>query len=155
MNLRKMAASLTEPVPTAVLEHGANPGLISHFTKHALLDIAEHAIADRKFDGAQAEKIAHHARRDSAAKNLPDEMRNRRECEEWIAKEHTDQPKRGGAGIIGNERQSPDPLEHLSEDLLPSRVIRQQRAMHTSASRDKERCPRIALGMSKGGRLPP
>ena len=41
-----------EPGPTAVIEHGANPGLISHFTKHALLDIAEQALADRKFAGA-------------------------------------------------------------------------------------------------------
>ena len=61
MNVRRMVASWKEPGPTAVLEHGANPGLISHFTKHALLDIAERALADRKFDGAQAEKIAHHA----------------------------------------------------------------------------------------------
>ncbi len=40
MNLRRMIATWTEPGPTAVLEHGANPGLISHFTKQALLDIA-------------------------------------------------------------------------------------------------------------------
>jgi homospermidine synthase len=47
---------------TAVLEHGANPGLISHFTKQALLDIAQQALADKKFNGAQAEQTAHHAR---------------------------------------------------------------------------------------------
>ncbi len=41
MKLRRMIASWAEPGPTAVLEHGANPGLISHFTKQALLDIAE------------------------------------------------------------------------------------------------------------------
>ena len=35
MNLRRMIASWTEPGPTAVIEHGANPGLISHFTKQA------------------------------------------------------------------------------------------------------------------------
>ena len=40
---------------------GRIPGLISHFTKQALLDIAERALADRKFSGAQAEQIAHHA----------------------------------------------------------------------------------------------
>src|SRR5271166_4982658 len=61
MNLRQMTASWTEPGPTAVLEHGANPGLISHFTKHALLDIAQHALEDKKFDGAAVERIAHHA----------------------------------------------------------------------------------------------
>ena len=41
MNMRRMTAKWSEPGPTAVLEHGANPGLISHFTKQALLDIAQ------------------------------------------------------------------------------------------------------------------
>ena len=62
MNLRRLIARWSEPGPTAVLEHGANPGLISHFTKHALLDIARQALADKKFSGSQAEKIAHHAK---------------------------------------------------------------------------------------------
>jgi homospermidine synthase len=35
--------------PTAVLDHGANPGLVSHFTKAALGDIADRCLA-----GAQA-----------------------------------------------------------------------------------------------------
>jgi homospermidine synthase len=61
MNLRRMTASWTEPGPTAVVEHGANPGLISHFTKQALLDISERGLADGKFSGAQAERVAHHA----------------------------------------------------------------------------------------------
>ena len=61
MNLRRMIAGWKETGPTAVLEHGANPGLISHFTKRALLDIAERALADRRFSGEQAELIAHHA----------------------------------------------------------------------------------------------
>jgi homospermidine synthase len=62
MNLRRMIAKWSEPGPTAVIEHGANPGLISHFTKHALLDIAQHALADKKFSAAQSETIAHHAK---------------------------------------------------------------------------------------------
>ena len=61
-HLRRLIARWSEPGPTAVLEHGANPGLISHFTKHALLDIARQALADKKFSGSQAEKIAHHAK---------------------------------------------------------------------------------------------
>jgi homospermidine synthase len=61
MNLRRMTASWSEPGPTAVIEHGANPGLISHFTKQALLDIAERAVAEQKVAGAQAERVAHHA----------------------------------------------------------------------------------------------
>jgi homospermidine synthase len=32
--------------PTAVLDHGANPGLVSHFTKAGLADIAERWLAD-------------------------------------------------------------------------------------------------------------
>jgi homospermidine synthase len=62
MKLRALVASWKEPGPTAVIEHGANPGLISHFTKQALLDIAERALAERKFAGAEAETIAHHAK---------------------------------------------------------------------------------------------
>jgi homospermidine synthase len=61
MKLRKMIAGWTEPGPTAVIEHGANPGLISHFTKHALLDIAGHALEDGKFAGEAAERIRQHA----------------------------------------------------------------------------------------------
>ncbi len=61
MNLRRMVGTWREPGPTAVLEHGANPGLISHFTKRALLDIAERALAEKKISGAQAERVAHHA----------------------------------------------------------------------------------------------
>jgi homospermidine synthase len=39
--LREAALALrtAEPGPTAVLTHGANPGLVSHFVKHALLDL--------------------------------------------------------------------------------------------------------------------
>ncbi|MFH1024946.1 MAG: saccharopine dehydrogenase C-terminal domain-containing protein [Planctomycetota bacterium] len=57
MNLRRMAASWTRPGPTAVIEHGANPGLISHFTKQGLLDIAAKVLADRKVRGRDAEAI--------------------------------------------------------------------------------------------------
>jgi homospermidine synthase len=66
MNLRRMISGWSEPGPTAVIEHGANPGLISHFTKHALLEIAERALAEKKLGEAQAEMIAHHA----AARNF-------------------------------------------------------------------------------------
>jgi homospermidine synthase len=62
MNLRRLTSGWTEPGPTAVLEHGANPGLISHFTKQGLLDIAQRSLADQRFSGAQAERIAQHAK---------------------------------------------------------------------------------------------
>ena len=54
-----MLAKWKEPGATAVLEHGANPGLISHWTKRGLLDIAAAVVAEKKVKGAQAEKIAH------------------------------------------------------------------------------------------------
>jgi homospermidine synthase len=62
MNLRRLTAQWTKPGPTAILEHGANPGLISHFTKQGLLDIAQQALADRRFTGARAERVAQHAK---------------------------------------------------------------------------------------------
>ena len=62
MNLRRMVAKWAEPGATAVLEHGANPGLISHFTKQALLDIAAAAAADRRVTGEQADRVAQYAR---------------------------------------------------------------------------------------------
>ena len=45
--LRESALALRtpEPAPTAVITHGANPGLVSHFVKQALLDIARHTGA--------------------------------------------------------------------------------------------------------------
>lgn len=57
MQVRKMRARWTAPGPTAVLEHGANPGLISHFTKHALIEIGERVLADKKVEGANVEEI--------------------------------------------------------------------------------------------------
>ena len=39
LNLRNL--SIEGPRPTAVLAHGANPGLVSHFVKQALLNIAK------------------------------------------------------------------------------------------------------------------
>lgn len=39
MALRALRASWTEPGPTAVVEHGANPGLVSHWAKLALEDL--------------------------------------------------------------------------------------------------------------------
>jgi homospermidine synthase len=57
MNLRRMTAGWKEKGPTAVLEHGANPGLISHFTKQGLLDIGKKLLKDGKARGEKAERI--------------------------------------------------------------------------------------------------
>jgi len=57
MNVRRLVAGWREKGPSAVIEHGANPGLISHFTKQGLLDIGKRALKDRKVEGAAAEEI--------------------------------------------------------------------------------------------------
>jgi len=57
MNLRRMIAKWKTKGPTAVIEHGANPGLISHFVKQGLLDIGASLIADKKVTGKKAEVI--------------------------------------------------------------------------------------------------
>lgn len=62
MKIRALMAGWKKPGPTAVLEHGANPGLISHWTRRGLLDIAARALDERKFRGAAAEAVAGHAR---------------------------------------------------------------------------------------------
>ncbi|MDO8724734.1 MAG: saccharopine dehydrogenase NADP-binding domain-containing protein [Candidatus Methanoperedens sp.] len=43
--------------PTAVIDHGANPGLISHFVKQALLDIAARISLDKKVSPQDEEEI--------------------------------------------------------------------------------------------------
>src|SRR5258708_11115496 len=49
--LRKMIAGWSgEQGATAILDHGANPGLVSHFTKMALIDIARRIIAESPDD---------------------------------------------------------------------------------------------------------
>lgn len=62
MNVRRLKASWNEPGPTAILEHGANPGLISHWTKQGLCDLSAALLAENKFTGADAEEIQDHVR---------------------------------------------------------------------------------------------
>ncbi len=60
MNVRRLIAKWGKngaANPTAVLEHGANPGLISHFTKQGLLDIAKKMLKDGKAKGKDAKEI--------------------------------------------------------------------------------------------------
>jgi homospermidine synthase len=61
LELRDMLAGWgTNDGPTAVLDHGANPGLVSHFTKAALLDIAATWLADERstLEPERRERIA-------------------------------------------------------------------------------------------------
>ncbi len=81
--LREAALRLrtAQPAPTAVLTHGANPGLVSHFVKQALLDLARDTgtatsvPADRQaWAGLAARlgvKVIHIAERDTQSAALP------------------------------------------------------------------------------------
>jgi len=67
MALRALMQSWKDrPGPTAVLEHGANPGLVSHFTKVALLDIGERLCGEKPKD-PRREAIAHAMRYENFA----------------------------------------------------------------------------------------
>lgn len=57
MNIRRMVSGWKEKGPTAVIEHGANPGLISHWTRHGLIDIAQKILDDKKATKKDAEEI--------------------------------------------------------------------------------------------------
>ncbi|MBV8337618.1 MAG: homospermidine synthase [Alphaproteobacteria bacterium] len=69
--------------PTAVLTHGANPGLVSHFVKQAIIDIArssgiDTAIPSRRADWAALSrelgvKVIHIAERDTQVATIPKE----------------------------------------------------------------------------------
>lgn len=60
MNVRRLKASWREVGPTAVLEHGANPGLISHWTRRGLIDIANAVLDERRATGEDADRIRGH-----------------------------------------------------------------------------------------------
>ena len=47
LNLRKQVAAWKTPGPTALVEHGANPGLVSHWVKLALEDVAKGILRNR------------------------------------------------------------------------------------------------------------
>ena len=46
MDIRRMTARWDRPGPSAVVEHGANPGLVSHFTKQALSEIGPRVLSE-------------------------------------------------------------------------------------------------------------
>jgi homospermidine synthase len=53
MRLRERAKTWKPNGPTAVVEHGANPGLVSHWTKVALEDIAAAMLRQSELDATQ------------------------------------------------------------------------------------------------------
>ncbi len=93
MDLRRMIAKWGDNNgATAVLEHGANPGLVSHFTKQALTEIAGRMLSDGLVDDTNAieqaladsqyatlamltgTKVIHVAERDTQITNIPKEV---------------------------------------------------------------------------------
>ena len=58
MKLRKLTDTWNGKGPTAIVEHGANPGLVSHLTKKSLFDIATRAIKDGKAAAGVLEALA-------------------------------------------------------------------------------------------------
>jgi homospermidine synthase len=55
--LDAMKATWKTVGPTAVVEHGANPGLVSHLVKRGLLEIADACLTQNLFDGEIRTKI--------------------------------------------------------------------------------------------------
>ena len=60
--IQKITALWKGPMTTAILDHGANPGLISHFTKKGLVDIAERLLSDGGLSQRQKKNIRTHLR---------------------------------------------------------------------------------------------
>jgi homospermidine synthase len=59
MKLREMSRNWKN-TPSAVVDHGANPGLISHFVKQGLCDLANRLLEDKLASPADAEAIGHY-----------------------------------------------------------------------------------------------
>ncbi|HYG75511.1 MAG TPA: saccharopine dehydrogenase C-terminal domain-containing protein [Planctomycetota bacterium] len=95
MSIRKMVASWKpKRGATAVLDHGANPGLVSHFTKAALEDIAQKWLSEHNEQGERRQlieefykkrmfnrlahlldvKVIHISERDTQISNVPKEL---------------------------------------------------------------------------------
>lgn len=128
--LREGALALRSPgrdAPTALLTHGANPGLVSHFVKQALLDLAAHHPAavprgrpsrpqDRagwaRLAGDLGVRVIHIAERDtqvSLVRKRPGEFVNTWSVDGFVSE--ACQPAELGWG--SHERQlPPDGLRH-------------------------------------------
>ena len=57
MQIREMVSRWDSGSTTALLDHGANPGLISHFTKKGIMDIALKCVKDKNTAKGHAKKI--------------------------------------------------------------------------------------------------
>jgi homospermidine synthase len=59
IEIRKMVSKWSAPSATAILDHGANPGLVSHFMKQGLLHIAEKCLGDRVLSKTARRNLEH------------------------------------------------------------------------------------------------
>ena len=57
MQIREMSKNWPKDSTSAVIDHGANPGLISHFVKQGLVDIAIKLIKDKKINTKDAQEL--------------------------------------------------------------------------------------------------
>lgn len=57
MIIKDLVSKWGDDSPSAVLDHGANPGLISHFTKQGIVDIAAKAVKDRSTPKASVKRL--------------------------------------------------------------------------------------------------
>jgi homospermidine synthase len=57
MKLKEMYEKWPKDSVTAIVDHGANPGLISHFVKQGLLDIADKIVLEKKASKKDLAKI--------------------------------------------------------------------------------------------------
>jgi homospermidine synthase len=68
MGIKELRSKWKEKGPTAVLDHGANPGLISHFVKQGLIDIATRLLHDKKVTEQKAERLKHYIQKKDFAR---------------------------------------------------------------------------------------
>lgn len=67
MIIRDMISKWNDDSITAVVDHGANPGLISHFTKRGLVDIAKRAVKDKTTPKTSVKALEKYLREDDFA----------------------------------------------------------------------------------------
>ena len=65
MKLRKLTDTWGGKGPTAIVEHGANPGLVSHLTKKALFDIGEKIKSGAPISSAETNLVQNWANKNS------------------------------------------------------------------------------------------
>jgi homospermidine synthase len=90
MKMREMKSRWNKTGATAIIEHGANPGLVSHLVKKSLVDIANRALQDGKAASGVEDaltderynslahllgvKVIHISERDTQVTNHPKQM---------------------------------------------------------------------------------